>query len=186
MKGVSDLLLSFEGKDAYRTAQVLGKVLYEQVKPLDQRVQVSDKTYLGVGYEVACKNFEGEDILRNAIKVRVADWEGSGVSIKEIVPVAEGFYVLSSLLRKVGNIDLTDKIGGLTLIKQNGEFYVAYGSKVLTFDDEDRLKLAFAIDKGIYVKGEGYLVRDGGKTEILGTLVADPVKLSIFLRAGYG
>ena len=188
LSGLSELSVN----DRVRVLDVLVPVLKEQEKGMESREKVSRKTFLSTGYHFGSTNYEGVDILKNAVRMRLADYD-AGVSIKETLPVPEGWLIVENMLRSLKKEDLHLKTGGLILTKVEDLCRINYGVHYVDIPEEERIKIATAIDRGLYYKNEelGILVRDDGRVFVFTNLdgdrvyVKEPYKLMIFLRAGY-
>ena len=192
---VGEILLSFlpelSTNDRIKVLDVLVPVLKEQEKDMENRERVSRKTLLTKGYHFGSKNYEGGDILRNAVRMRLADYS-AGVSIKETLPVPEGWFIVESILSSLKKEDLHIKTGGLVLTKVDDLCRVNYGVHYVDIPSEERIKIATAIDRRLFYKNDelGILVRDDGNVFMFTNLngdrvhVKEPYKLMVFLRVG--
>ena len=190
---VSEFILSslaeLSAADKFKLLATLVPVLKEQEKEMEKRRKVAEKIFLEKGYHFGSKNYEGSDILRNAVRVRLADWT-AGVSIKETIPVPEGWFVVEKVLRDLKDAELYEKSGGLILLKTEDLFRLSYGTFYVDIPFEERVKIANAIDRGLYYKNDelGILVRSDGNVYVFigkedRVYVKEPYKLMIFLRA---
>lgn len=190
---VSEFILSslaeLSAADKFKLLAALVPVLKEQEKEMEKRRKVAEKIFLEKGYHFGSKNYEGSDILRNAVRVRLADWT-AGVSIKETIPVPEGWFVVEKVLRDLKDAELCEKSGGLILLKTEDLFRLSYGTFYVDIPFEERVKIANAIDRGLYYKNDelGILVRSDGNVYVFigkedRVYVKEPYKLMIFLRA---
>jgi len=190
---VSEFILSslaeLSAADKFKLLATLVPVLKEQEKEMEKRRKVAEKIFLEKGYHFGSKNYEGSDILRNAVRVRLADWT-AGVSIKETIPVPEGWFVVEKVLRDLKDAELCEKSGGLILLKTEDLFRLSYGTFYVDIPFEERVKIANAIDRGLYYKNDelGILVRSDGNVYVFigkedRVYVKEPYKLMIFLRA---
>ena len=194
---IGETILSFLPElsvgDKVKLLDVLFPVLKEQEKDVGSRERVSRKTFLVAGYHFGVKNHEGADILKNAIRMRLADYE-AGVSIKETLLVPEGWFIAETILSSLKEEDVHMKVGGIVLTKVEDLCRVSYGVHYVDIPKEEGIKIAVAIDKKLYYKNEelGVLVRDDGSVFLFTNLedrvrVREPHKLLIFLKAGcYG
>ena len=191
---VSEFILSslaeLSAADKFKLLATLVPVLKEQEKEMEKRRKVAEKIFLEKGYHFGSKNYEGSDILRNAVRVRLADWT-AGVSIKETIPVPEGWFVVEKVLRDLKDAELCEKSGGLILLKTEDLFRLSYGTFYVDIPFEERVKIANAIDRGLYYKNDelGILVRSDGNVYVFigkedRVYVKEPYKLMIFLRVG--
>lgn len=190
---VSEFILSslaeLSAADKFKLLATLVPVLKEQEKEMEKRRKVAEKIFLEKGYHFGSKNYEGSDILRNAVRVRLADWT-AGVSIKETIPAPEGWFVVEKVLRDLKDAELCEKSGGLILLKTEDLFRLSYGTFYVDIPFEERVKIANAIDRGLYYKNDelGILVRSDGNVYVFigkedRVYVKEPYKLMIFLRA---
>jgi len=186
-----EFLLSFipsaSQTDRVKVLEVLLPVLKEQEKPLQERSKVQRKEFLSSGYHLSSKNYEGEDVLRNAFRIRLADYS-AGVSLKETLLVPEGWYVVEKALSFLRQEDLYLKLGGLVLVKTGELYRINYGSYFIDLPEEERVKIANAIDRGLYYRNDkmGVLVKEDGSVYLFTHLdrvpVREPLKLLVFLR----
>ena len=190
----AELLFSFlpevSQNDRVKVLDVLVPVLKEQEKMPEKRTKVSRKVLLDTGYHFGSKNHEGNDILKNAIRIRLADY-AAGVSLKETIPVPEGWLIVHNTLKLMETEDLYIKTGGLILIKAGDLFRINYGHYYVDLPYEERVKIAEAIDRKLYYRNDdlGVLVRDDGNVFMFTNLgdrvhVKEPYKLMLFLRVG--
>jgi len=188
-----NFLLSFiptaSQTDRVKILEVLLPVLKEQEKPMQERESIAKKEILKTGYHFSSKNYEGKDILKNAVRIRLADYS-AGVSLKETILVPEGWFVVEKTLSFLRKEDLYLKVGGLVLTKVGDLFRINYGPYYIDVPEEERLKIAIAIDKGLYYKNEelGVWVTENGNVYFFmgkgdRVRVKEPLKLWIFLRA---
>ena len=174
--------------DALRMLYVLLPVLKEQEKALEERQKVQENTLLHNGHHFGAKNFEGKDILKNAIRIRLADYS-AGVSIKLTIPVVEGWFIVEYLLEclKKEN-DLYIKTGSIILTRVEDICRISYGTHILDVPPDERIKIATAIDKKLYYRNDelGILVRSDGNVYLLikgeRIYVKEPLKLWLFMR----
>ena len=151
---------------------------------------MSRKTLLDRGYHFGSKNFEGSDVLKNAVRIRLADY-AAGVSLKETIPVPEGWFIVETVLRSLDKEDLHIRTGGLVLMKTGDLLRISYGHLYIDIPPEEAVKIALAIDRKLYYRNDdlGVLVRDDGNVFLFTNLgdrvhVKEPHRLMIFLRAG--
>lgn len=176
--------------DALRMLYVLTPVLKEQERVLEERQKVQENTLLHNGYHFGAKNFEGEDILKNAIRVRLADYS-AGVSIKLTIPVVEGWFIVEYVLNHLRKEDLYIKTGSVILTKVEDICRISYGTHIIDLPPDERIKIATAIDKKLYYRNDelGILVRSDGNVYLLidgeRIYIKEPWKLWLFMRACY-
>ncbi|HHJ63316.1 MAG TPA: hypothetical protein ENJ61_00250 [Aquifex aeolicus] len=169
---------------------VLVPVLKEQEKDTEKREKISKKAFLDRGYHFGSKNFEGSDILRNAVRIRLADY-AAGVSLKETAPVPEGWFIVETVMKSLGKEELYIRIGGLVLMKVGDLCRITYGYYYVDIPPEERVKISSAIDRRLYYRNDelGVLVRNDGSVFLFTNLgdrvhVKEPYRLMIFLRVG--
>jgi len=170
--------------DMMRVARVMLPVLKEQEKPFEQRGKVAMKDYISTGEIFSSKNWEGEDIFRNGIRLRFADYS-AGVSIKDTILVSEGWAFLDFISQKLVKEDFYFRTGGIILIKSEDLFRVSYGERWIDFDPYRRLAVANAIDRGLFYRDEDILVKDNGSVYLIFDgdrfVVKEPLLLAFFL-----
>ncbi len=190
---VSEFFLSLSEElkvtDKVKALEVLIPVLKEQEKEYEKREKRKMKVLLTRGYHFGAKNFEGNDILKNAIRVIHADYE-AGVSVKETIPVPEGWFIAETLfssLRKDEEVCI--KSGGVIMLKAGNLFRVSCGSLYFDIPREERIKMAHAIDRGLYYRNDdlGVLIRSDGNVYLFvngenRVYLKEPYKFFIFLR----
>jgi len=174
--------------DKFEVACTLLPVLLEQSKPMEKRAKVKLKKLLSTNHEFGVKNFEGDDILRNAIKLRLADYM-AGVSIKEVVLVCEGWMLFELVLRDISGKEFFVRLDGLILYNLVDYVRAFYGTSYVDIDKREVLEMFYALDKGLYYRNEeaGILIRDDGSVFFFVTdedrcYVKDRVRLYSFLR----
>ena len=184
------LLAEVSLNDKIKILDVLVPVLKEQEKKFEEREKIKKKALLDKGYHFGSKNYEGADILKNAVRMRLADYT-AGVSLKETVQVPEGWLIVNKILNTLKGEDLYIKTGGLVLIKAGNVFRINYGHYYVDLPYEERIKIVEAIDRKLYYKNDdlGILVRDDGHIFLFTNLedrvrVKEPYKLMLFLRVG--
>lgn len=192
MSATLEFLLSFlpsaSQTDRVKVLEVLLPVLKEQEKPFLRRTKVQRKEFLSSGYHFSCKNYEGKDVLRNAFRIRFADY-GAGVSLKETLLVPEGWFLVEKTLDFLRKEDLYLKVGGLVLVKTGDLYRINYGAHFIDLPEDERVKIANAVDRGLYYKNDelGVLVKEDGSvylfTNFDRVFVKEPLKLLIFLRS---
>ncbi len=187
---IFSILPELSTNDRVKMLDVLIPVLKEQEKEAGKREKVSRKVFLDRGYHFGAKNFEGSDVLRNAIRMRLADY-AAGVSLKETAPVPEGWFIAESLMKSLRKEDLYIKTGGLVLIRTEDLYRITYGYYYVDIPPEERIKIVSAIDRRLYYRNDelGVLVRDDGTVFLFTNLgdrvhVKEPHKLMLFLRVG--
>jgi len=176
--------------DRIRILDVLIPVLKEQEKEAEKRNRISRKVLLDRGYHFGSKNYEGSDIFRNAVRLRLADY-AAGVSVKETILVPEGWYLVEEIIESLRRGDLHIRAGGLILTKVEDLCRISYGIYYVDVPSEERMKMAIAIDRKLYYRNDelGILVRDDGSVYLFTNLdggrvyVKEPHRLYIFLRA---
>lgn len=185
---ILSVLSQLSSSDRIRILDVLVPVLKEQEKEEEKRERVSRKTLLDRGYHFGAKNYEGNDVLRNAIRLRLADYE-AGVSLKETVQVPEGWFIAGEIFSGLRKEDIYMKTGGVILTKTEDLCRISYGVYYIDVPYEERVKIMEAIDRKLYYRNEELeiLVRSDGKVYLFTNhdrvYVKEPHRLYIFLRA---
>ena len=177
--------------DNIRVLDTLVPVLKEQEKDPSQRQKIARKHVLAKGFHFGSKNYVGEDILRNAIMTRLADYTIKA-SIVETMPVAEGWFVANEVFKRLRKKDVQIKTGGLVMVRSEDLYRIYYGAYYVDLPYQERVKMYEAIDRRIYYKNDEYgvLVTTGGNVFLFTNLnndrvrVKEPHRLLIFLRIG--
>jgi len=172
--------------DMMKVARVMIPVLEEQQKKMEERTKVARKEYLSTGEMFASKNWEGKDILVNAVRVRFSDYD-AGVSIKDVILASDGWALLEIILRLLSKEDFYFRHKSLVLIKSEDLFRVAMGEKWIDFyEPKRRYAVASAIEKKLFYKDSEVLVKNNGAVYLIfgedRYVVPEPSILGFFLR----
>jgi len=149
---------SFSERDFIGILRIIIPVLHEQRKPYEERNFLKFKFKTSMYEEIAIKNYEGNDIFRNGVRMRLADWSLE-FSIKESILVSklEGFK--EKLLFQLSKRDFyINSIGSITFLKKGKEFKIAYGSYVFELNPEDCRVIYHALDKNLYFRNSFILI----------------------------